>query len=54
MPDASNLKTVNRLTKIADGLTFNKIATTVPFDPDCTKFPSRKELPDIPGAPPGA
>jgi hypothetical protein len=27
---------------------------TIPFDPNSTKFPSRKELPDIPGAPKGA
>ena len=33
---------------------FNKTATTPPFDPDSTRFPTRKELPDIPGAPPGA
>jgi hypothetical protein len=42
------------LSNVADVLTFNKIATTVPFDPDCTKFPSRKALPEIPEAPPGA
>jgi hypothetical protein len=29
----------------------NKTATTIPWDPDCTKFPTRKELPQIPGAP---
>jgi len=54
MVDAGNVKANNRLTKIADILTFNKTATTIPFDPDSTKFPSRKELPEIPGAPPGA
>jgi hypothetical protein len=54
MADACNVKANNRLTKIADILTFNKIATTIPFDPDSTKFPSRKELPEIPEAPPGA
>ncbi|KAK5014618.1 hypothetical protein LTR60_003269 [Cryomyces antarcticus] len=40
-----------RLTQIKDFLTMNKTATTLPWDPDCTKFPSRKELPSIPGAP---
>jgi hypothetical protein len=29
----------------------NKTATTIPWDPNSTKFPTRKELPDIPGAP---
>lgn len=43
-----------RLTQIKDFLTMNKTATTIPWDPDCTKFPTRKELPDIPGAPPEA
>lgn len=32
----------------------NKTATTPPWDPDCTIFPSRKELPNVPGAPEGA
>lgn len=41
----------SRLTQITDFLTMNKTATTIPWDPDSTKFPSRKELPDIPGAP---
>jgi len=54
MADASKLKANDGLTKIFDISTFNKTATTIPFDPDCTKFPSRKELPEIPGAPPGA
>jgi hypothetical protein len=54
MTDSSNLKANDRLTKIADILTLNKSATTIPFDPNSTKFPSRKELLDIPGAPPGA
>lgn len=40
-----------RLTQIKDFLTMNKTATTIPWDPDCTKFPTRKELPKIPGAP---
>jgi len=40
-----------RLTQIKDILTMNKTATTIPWDPDCTIFPTRKELPTIPGAP---
>ena len=32
----------------------NKTATTIPWDPDCTRFPTRKELPKIAGAPEGA
>ncbi|KAH8731610.1 hypothetical protein GQ44DRAFT_736039 [Phaeosphaeriaceae sp. PMI808] len=32
----------------------NKAATQIPFNPDSTKFPTRKELPEIPGAPPEA
>ena len=44
----------NRLTQIKDFLTANKMVITIPFDPDSTKFPTRKELPDIPGAPKGA
>ncbi|KAF2810797.1 uncharacterized protein BDZ99DRAFT_462116 [Mytilinidion resinicola] len=43
-----------RLTQIKDFLTMNKTATTIPWDPDCTKFPTRQELPVIPGAPEGA
>lgn len=43
--------TSNRLTQITDFLTLNKTATTIPWDPDSTKFPTRKELPSIPGAP---
>ncbi|KAL5390265.1 hypothetical protein DPSP01_001837 [Paraphaeosphaeria sporulosa] len=40
-----------RLTQIKDFLTMNKTATTIPWDPNSTKFPMRKELPKIPGAP---
>jgi len=53
MSSLSN-KANSRLTQVADFLTSNKRATTIPFDPDCTIFPSRKELPDIPNAPKGA
>lgn len=54
MADSSSTKANNRLIKITDFLTFNKTATTIPFEPDSTKFPLRKDLPSIPGAPPGA
>ncbi|KAI9679205.1 MAG: hypothetical protein M1817_005224 [Caeruleum heppii] len=43
-----------RLAKVTDILTFQKTATSILFDPDSTKFPDRKHLPHIPGAPPGA
>lgn len=44
----------SRLVKVADILTFNKTATNLPWDPDSTNFPARRELPEIVGAPPGA
>lgn len=50
MADPKNTAS-QRLTQIKDFLTMNKTATTIPWDPDSTKFPTRKELPDIPGAP---
>jgi hypothetical protein len=40
-----------RLAQIKDFLTMNKTATTIPWDPNSTKFPSRHELPKIEGAP---
>lgn len=40
-----------RLSQIKDFLTMDKTATTIPWDPNSTKFPTRKELPKIPGAP---
>ncbi|OJD31478.1 cyclase protein [Diplodia corticola] len=40
-----------RLTQIKDFLTMNKTATTIPFDPNSTRFPTRNELPTIEGAP---
>ena len=46
--------TNQRLMQIRDFLTMNKTATTIPWDPDCTRFPTRKDLPKIPGAPDGA
>lgn len=50
MADPKNTAS-SRLTQITDFLTMNKTATTIPWDPNSTKFPTRKELPDIPGAP---
>lgn len=35
----------SRLTQIKDFLTMNKTAATIPFDPDSTKFPQRKDVP---------
>ena len=32
----------------------NRTATIVPFDPNCTKFPSRKDVPKRADAPEGA
>ena len=46
--------TQRRLTQVKDLLTGNKTATTIPWDPDSTRFPTRKELPSINGAPPEA
>ena len=50
MADPKNTAS-SRLTQITDFLTMNKTATTIPWDPNSTKFPTRQELPDIPGAP---
>jgi hypothetical protein len=50
MADPKNTAS-SRLTQITDFLTMNKTATTIPWDPDSTKFPTRQELPEIPGAP---
>ena len=43
----------SRLGQIRDSLTMNKTATTIPFDPNCTNFPQRKDVPQAPYAPPG-
>jgi len=43
-----------RLSQVKDFLTSSKTATTVPFDPNCTSFPTRNEVPQILSAPPGA
>ncbi|KIX93763.1 uncharacterized protein Z520_10387 [Fonsecaea multimorphosa CBS 102226] len=39
-----------RLSQIKDSI-MGKVATTIPFDPDSTSFPTRKNLPKIVGAP---
>ena len=62
--DISNLFTANmaehgkhandRLTHITNFLTGNKIASTIPFDPNCTNFPARRDVPQRDDAPEGA
>lgn len=42
-----------RLSQVKDILTMNKTATTLPFDPDSTKFPQRKDVPQPSYAPRG-
>ena len=42
-----------RLSQVKDFLTMNKTAATIPFDPDSSKFPPRKDVPQAPYAPPG-
>lgn len=42
-----------RLGQVKDFLTMNKTATIIPFDPDSTKFPKRKDVPQPTYAPPG-
>ena len=42
-----------RLGQVKDVLTMNKTATNIPFDPDSTKFPRRRDVPQVPNAPPG-
>ena len=52
MPDSKSIAQ-SRLGQIKDSLTMNKTATTIPFDPNCTTFPQRKDVPQAPYAPPG-
>ncbi|KAI9803963.1 MAG: hypothetical protein M1833_000244 [Piccolia ochrophora] len=40
-----------RLSQVSDLLTFQKTATTIPFDPESTRFPTRKDVPRAQGAP---
>ncbi|KAL8801457.1 MAG: hypothetical protein Q9182_004423 [Xanthomendoza sp. 2 TL-2023] len=44
----------SRLNQVKDILNMNKTATTIPFDPNCTRFPNRKDVPRPVDAPPGA
>ncbi|KAL9615056.1 MAG: hypothetical protein Q9167_000479 [Letrouitia subvulpina] len=37
--------TQQRLNQVKNILTMNRTATTIPFDPDCTIFPNRKDVP---------
>jgi len=48
MTDTS--KATRRLSQVTD-LVMGKTEMTIPFDPDSTSFPLRKDLPQIPGAP---
>lgn len=43
----------SRLGQVKDFLTMNKTATTIPFDPDSTNFPRRKDVPQASYALPG-
>lgn len=60
MADNENKSTgqivTDRLTQIKDFLVGEKVASpaSLPWDPDCTRFPTRHELPTIDGAPPSA
>jgi len=44
MADVSS-KTQSRLTQVTDLLTGNETASAIPWNPNSTKFPSRKEVP---------
>ena len=51
---AENKSTAQRrLSQVKDFLTMNKTAATIPFNPDSSKFPLRKDVPQAPYAPPG-
>lgn len=43
-----------QMNEVEDILTPKKTATTIPFDPDATEFPTRKQLPRIPATPEGS
>lgn len=53
MSDSSS-KAKSRLTKISDFLTGSHTATAIPWDPNCTKFPNRNDVPRREDAPAGA
>jgi hypothetical protein len=44
----------SRLSKITDTLVSSGKNDAIPWNPDRTDFPARRNLPSIPGAPPGA
>ena len=43
----------SRLGQVKDFLTMEKTATTIPFDPNSTKFPRRRDVPQPSYAPSG-
>jgi len=55
MSSSSNSSKVQyRLSKISDSFNFSNMSTTIPFNPDSTEFPPRKQVPVVEGAPEGA
>ena len=51
---AENKPTIQkRLGQVKNSLTMNNTATTIPFDPNCSKFPQRKDVPQATYAPSG-
>ncbi len=50
MSDSLSSQAGRRLHQLRDSL-LGKTATTIPFDPDSTSFPTRKNLPKVVGAP---
>lgn len=49
----SKAEAQRRLGQVKDFLTMNKTAVTIPFDPNSTSFPRRKDVPQPSYAPPG-
>lgn len=49
----NNSSARRRLGQVKDFLTMDKTATTIPFDPNYSKFPQRKDVPQAFYAPPG-
>ena len=43
-----------RLNQVADFFTSKSKPQTIPWDPNADQFPTRKEIPELPNAPPGA
>ncbi len=42
-----------RLEQLKNAFTSVRVATSIPFDPNCTIFPKRKDVPQAPYSPPG-